>query len=125
MESLTHDDQDVKRFLNCLDGEARLPPVIHSLPLSHAEPPVRTRPAYSQTLGVLAAVSTNPECRIGPSRGGAWKRRSRGKAQNSRRCARDTGRKSAGRTSAADVDRATLGSTRRDRAPSPSFSYLR
>jgi hypothetical protein len=36
MQSLTLDDQDVERLLNCLDGQARLPTAMHSFPLTHA-----------------------------------------------------------------------------------------
>ena len=35
MKSLTFDDQDVERLLNCLDGQARLPTAMHSFPLTH------------------------------------------------------------------------------------------
>ena len=36
VQSLTLDDQDVERLLNCLDGQARLPTAMHSFPLTHA-----------------------------------------------------------------------------------------
>ena len=66
MESLTLDYQDVERLLNRLDGQARLPTATHSIPLTHAEPPARTRPPTGRRLGVLALGIAIRRYRIDP-----------------------------------------------------------
>ena len=69
MQSLTLDDQDVERLLNCLDGQARLPPAMHSFPFTHAKPPHELVLPPGRTLGGLAVASAIPEYRIGPQKG--------------------------------------------------------
>src|SRR5689334_4800946 len=71
MESLTLDNQDVERLLDRLDGQARLPTAAPSFPLTHAEPPTRTRPPYRPKARPAQSRDRHPEVQNSPPEKGA------------------------------------------------------
>src|SRR6266536_6319427 len=72
MQSLTLDDQDVERLLNCLDGQARLPTAMHSFPLTQSEPPARAGPAYRPNARRAGCRERHPGVRDRPPERGAF-----------------------------------------------------
>jgi hypothetical protein len=76
MESLTLDNQDVERLLDRLDRQARLPTATPSFPLTHAEPPTRTRPPYRQARRAQSR-DRHPEVQNSPPEKGASARPAR------------------------------------------------